>query len=756
MLISPPFLPLRGSGDSEEAYLAAAMSGDAPGHGAFPVSHSFGWHGGIHLTAPVGTNGARLPVRAIADGDVVYVRQPTPMPTDPKKKQAHPLGYNGWTDNGCVVIRHQTEFGSGKNANVTFYSIYMHLREIQQGVQINQPIYRKVEIGRAGWIDNEEHRLHFEIICDDTNLERLVGRSNGDLPSGQDGRTDAIYGDSYFHLPIATVIYPDRPPSDATMIPTPTIPGIHVTTESLFVSIRYETGAAHVTTYRDDGSSLGNPLLEPEAEYTLYRDAGRIVEAHRNTRATEVPSHSATYELLRFGRILGEDAISPPNTPHWRRIQHPGGEGWVNLNTPEIRKFSDADFPQWRGWKLIDDDLSTDSRSESPSLINLILGDAPILNAPDILAPANNLPHNVRRDAALSRLEHPEVQARLTRTICKFPSEWERETITARWKWLTKVGPPARLPPLQRTYLTTEDFQDFELHARALAFWEDANLGIDSNHWHFHPREFIRQARRCGWLSENEFAQCLPREFIAEHHGTRTLYRSSINYATSLARTRRIRNELNKMLRKHGIDSNHRASMFIANAITESSYLNQYYEYGRGGGHRYGDWHGRGIIQLTHEENYIHYFEYLGRDVSNKNQNIKWRDSIEDVDNHPYDVVESAGYWWSRNNANRTCDNVQKNVAWPVQVCENFDWSAKRCAGKISSETRLSNPTLDLVGRHINTGSPTTTIRMNGLPERRDVYTNVQAILTDTLYDRGSTPHETTLAFPHFMTRQAS
>src|SRR5690606_20079920 len=142
----------------------------APGEGSYPVSHRMNWHGGLHLEAPAGPNG-RLPVRAIADGTVVLCRQPIPRPATQEAQRQHALGYyRGWTDNGVVVIRHETEIGEGANAQVTFYSIYQHLHAIRPAVRAGQRIYRKGEIGQAGYVYGQPNRIHFEIVCDDPNL----------------------------------------------------------------------------------------------------------------------------------------------------------------------------------------------------------------------------------------------------------------------------------------------------------------------------------------------------------------------------------------------------------------------------------------------------------------------------------------------------------------------------------------------------------------------------------------------------------
>jgi hypothetical protein len=39
---------------------------------------------------------------------------------------------------------------------------------------------------------------------------------------------------------------------------------------------------------------------------------------------------------------------------------------WINLNAVTVRDFNDADFPAWKGWKLVDDDsATTDSKCDS-------------------------------------------------------------------------------------------------------------------------------------------------------------------------------------------------------------------------------------------------------------------------------------------------------------------------------------------------------------------------------------------------------
>lgn len=538
MLISPPFLPIRGN-DDEDTYLARAMNGGTVDQGAYPVSYNLAWHGGTHLIAPQeGTQ--HLPARAIADGTVAYIRQPTTMPSDAAAADAHALGYNGWTDDGCVVIRHDSEIGAnaqGQGTQVRFYSIYMHLNTIAGTARLNQPIARKAEIGRAGMFEGEANTLHFEIVCDDDNLERFIGRRSGLLNTGSDGRVDAVFGEMYFQLPSNAQVHATRPAANQ---PTPA--GGTPLGEELFAGVRYSGGGARVTTYRADGSPLGAALQENNAEYDLNANAGTIVEAYRTARAAVIPAHSEVYELLRFGRTLGPDDLNPSDTPHWREIRTPTGQGWVNLNGAEVHKFSDADAPHWAGWSLMDDHQDEDSRCN----VDVIRTELDENN--DTL---------VTRQEAVNRLRDPAVQALLKRIICKFPTEWHRGSVTARWSWLTRdtrTNDAGQAGPHRPAYMTQTEFNEFQRYVEALCFWEEANTGLDSNHWHFHPREFIKHFRKCLWLSKDELGK---------------IYR---NTSEVIRETYRV--ALNQVTRKYlYINSPLRLSHFLGQGAIESTSL---------------------------------------------------------------------------------------------------------------------------------------------------------------------------------------
>jgi len=573
MIISPPFLPPRGANQTDAEWLDVAMSGVVPGHiprrgdnviaGSYPVSLELGWHGGLHLLAPTNAQGQALPVRVIADGTVVYARAASTI-TD---KQNDPLNYGAdadgdrcSTNDGVVVVRHTTDIGAnaqGQAVSVTFYSVYMHLYYVDPTIAIGRQIYRKTELGEAGYIYGQPNRMHFEIFCDDTNLALLVGRSAGDLPLDRDGRSDVVFGEIYFHLPAGTPVYDQKPllnnpiahrqppaPHPGAQLPPPQpLQPVYTTTEALVAGVRYaggdaravnQRGDAVVTSYHLDGAIEGQPLTEQDAEYNLYLSANEIWRAYPNNAR---PTPSAVYELLRFGRVINtaHETLNPANVPHWRRIRYPGGQGWVNLNAANVRKFSDADFPHWKQWRLIDDSADQDSRCDSPTIKGWF--DANHDNRVD----AGEINAGVQNAGILAKLEH---------AICKFPIEWDSSTIDKRWSWL-KTTTTENPDPLSK-----DNFDLFEKHARALCFWGNIAAqtpALPASPWRVHPKLFIQMFRRNLWLSESDLGR---------------IYR-----ATSRDIRERYRIALNQVTRKYSYTNPVRLSHFLGQGAIESTFL---------------------------------------------------------------------------------------------------------------------------------------------------------------------------------------
>lgn len=618
MLISPPFLPPRNATESENDWIDRCMSGGLPGEGAFPLGFNLGWHGGMHLTAPMnGTQSER--VRAIADGTVVFTRPATEQPAGalpPDHAQAYD---GGWTDNGVVVLRHETEIGDGANAQVVFFSIYMHLGAVHSAVALGRTMYRKSELGTAGQIKGAmERKIHFEIVCDDANLARLVGRTSGDLATTADGRLDAVYGQMYFTLPGGTPFYGQKPldhlpaahiqpPKPSANAPLPPVQALQPAFTSgadgaLIVALHYaggegadgHRGSAYLSTLQPDGTSVGTELEEPDGEYNLYTRANEISKAYP---AAGRPAPSAVYELLRFGRVVNtaNETLTPSTLPHWRQVRYPGGQGWVNLNATGVHKFSDADFPHWQQWRLIDDSADQDSRCDSPTVRSWL---------------DTNGDGQVVPSEAGASLASATVIPKLARAICKFPTEWDAATIDQRWGWL-KTSTVENPEPL-----TDASFELLRAHIQALAFFP-SGTGLPASHWHWQPREFVRAFRGCGWLSRDELTQLIPRAGLRNFAPDWNAAGRRINTAGHL--------NLNRVFRKYGFMNGQRQTAFLSQVYIETGCLQFLNEVGRA--HQqtrtngtkywpaammeyYGGFFGRGLMQLTWASTYADYGKF--------------------------------------------------------------------------------------------------------------------------------------------------
>ncbi|WP_019562386.1 M23 family metallopeptidase, partial [Caldimonas manganoxidans] len=666
MLISPPFLPEPGS-LSEQDWLEAAMPECE--HGVFPVSYRLGWHGGRHLQAPRQDGHTPEYVRAIADGQVIFTRPPS---------QHSALNYaGGYTSDGVVVICHDTEIGADAQNQPTivrFYSVYMHLHRIEPTVQQGRRLYRKDVIGQAGHILGQPHCFQLDICLDDDNVRRLVGRLHGTLPLDQEGRTDALYGDAYVYLPPGTAVY-ERLPDQPTQRPMTHSP------EAWFIGLNYTQGALSVTTYAEDGRVLGRLAAQREAEYGLYEQALQLAKQYQAAPA-------ACYELLRWARVLGPHPV-PAQLPHWQRIATPHGPGWVNLRAPGTRAYSDADFPHWRGWTLVDDSADGDSRCDSPTIWRMLDADGD---------------GRLSMQEAQGRLAQAEVRQRLARTICKFASEWDASTLQARWGWLRQPSP--QHPP----GMSDEDWQRFCAHAQALCF-ECPQLF--QAQWHVDPKAFIGHMRRCGWRSEQELVQLVP------SHAMRTTKRDRQRVVLweEVADVKTTRNRrpilplhriaLNKMLRIYGIDTPLRQACFFGNSIQETGWLQRLSEL-QGESLWYAPWYGRGFLQLTGPGNYCEYWRWRGRQVPQDLQRaltqayeatyrlpgpqrsnerlkdahfpqltqemVRWRVQIESGDRsipepeeNRWAPSDSAGFYWLKTGMARYADEaheVQRQVVW--------------------------------------------------------------------------------------------
>lgn len=525
MIISPPILKAKSATETDAAWISRVMASDV--HRGFPVSAAGSWHGGIHIKH---TDNSSSPekVRAIADGKVVSFR----TPANDEAKCAEPLNLNGATDNGYVLLKHETEIGSGENGKVVFYSLYMHLKSLNAAIKSDVLIYRKDALGTAGMVDGE-NAFHFQIFCDDDNIEKITGRKTQRLDISRDGRTDAVYGDIHFVLPVGTKFYNKAPDNNSSA--TEGLNELHTSTVPLYVSMTLAKGNCTMLTRQEDSknedkyNTVGEALVNADKEsyeYNLYQTA--------TSRYKDSPS--AGYELLRFGRIINteNETLSPADAPLWMTVNYPGGNGVVNLAAGAVKKFSDADLPHWTGWHLVNDDKDSFSQCNSATIKKLQTEDM------------------------------YSIQSR--KLICRFPFDWESSTIDIRYNWLMTGLPWNQCTSFNTTseqsvgsqeskdqvLMSQKEYDKFKKHVEALCF-NYGTLGVGLI-WHFEPRGFIEHFRKCGWIDQTDL--------------------SRIYSSTSEEVREKYRNSLNLILMKYGMNTSIRAAHFLGQGAVETQSLN--------------------------------------------------------------------------------------------------------------------------------------------------------------------------------------
>ena len=674
MLISPPFLPARAAGQTDEGWLSAAMPPSTArlpdthaAEGSFPLSHSLCWHNGVHIQAPT-ANGANLAVRAIADGVVRFVHAPRrPNAVVDDAQNYNPFDRGGgavptpaWTDNGCIIVEHTTAIGATAAAQtaVVFYSLYMHLSDLGRRTPHGQAsgpwapgdhISRKDVVGTAGQVYGDRGQIHFEVCLDAANLQALIGRAPAWLAPAvvptADGRVDALFGSLYFYLPATT------PTVAGNAMPTNHLRGAAggATLQSaMWVKLTYHRGGCQFESFDLHGNSIRALADEADAEYDLYQEAtdrhGALPAANRAHS-----SPSAWYELLRFGRNTGRGPADhdplPANVAHWRRIAGADRAAvWADLNAPGSFKFSDADFPAVMGWNFFNDDTNAANQlCESEHLKEAI-------RDPD---PGNA--QRMRPDQLAMRLGHADVQAKLQRAVCRFGTEWLRDTVVERYKFaeeLIREGSDNNEQAVDR----------LKAHVTAMTF-DNLPAGYVAADWRLHPREFFLHLRQCGWLSDPEMVQCMPRNSPA----------GLVPLATARARIGNWGVGINRMARKYSLDVRLRLNHLLAQVWAETGYLRLTREAG-GDSARYAPYIGRGLIQITWQDKYESYNDFA-KITANGGANF----NLELIATDHYHAGNSSGFYWVSKDFKEPRDTVHVNLSRLADDGGDTDSIGKLC-----------------------------------------------------------------------------
>jgi predicted chitinase len=739
MLISPPFLPTHVSAAGASATddpLMDMLDGFELAHGIYPIAFDRRWHGGIHLAPDV-----HGPVHAIADGEVVTYRV---------CQQAYDAGEGSAGSNaGFVLLKHTTDTGEGRT--ITFYSLYMHLLDLngciasgydaqqlpeflrtctpgseasnvlpaqrrpgpaQRGA--GQRVNRKDILGWLGACHGQIH-LHFEIFMTEDDFKNYFGKIPLGILRPITPRDTDVWGHTYYVIPGGSTFCRQPPGHDDVKDFPPLNDGRLDAAHTLYVEAYFNKGQRYTRSWLDQGDGKPMPLHGGEVEtdgdsyeYALYDRATKYYP--------DCPSDG--YELLRFGRILSNPAtlrdgeISTPSAfapeltgnpqsifvPNPRatwvpvRFSH-GQRGYIDISDAAIQKLSDSDFPRFMDWQTISEQegLYNDDGLCEIDVLKKLIKDASDDQTPQERAESQAY----QKEDALVRYvkRHDEVRRKLRGFICKAMSEWDSSHNEARYGKLKSEG---------EFYHGKEDgYNKFIRLLESLQFWDKTGLEAGKPLWFFHPLQFIRHFRRCGWISENEFRQFTPK-FAPRKNGAMTYWDHVLDpYDIEGGRLPKAQlPHLNRMLHLFGLTTPERMACFFGNAIQESSWLSSLSEY-KPSNQRYYPWYGRGFLQLTWPSNYLDYWDFRGRasqlpdalreqlkeaqkktDKDANNAALEkvesqlpitvagWRNDIgdqRDISNN-VDASLSAGFYWLTKGMARCADERHELERFPVQT----------------------------------------------------------------------------------------
>lgn len=674
MIISPPFLPSNGLTSSDPACIDPMMDAvdkfELPHHGVYPIAFDRRWHCGAHLQ-PKHQNDA---VRAIADGEVVAYRVAQKAITD---------GHNGTdalnSNTGFVLLKHMTDTGDGRT--ITFYSLYMHLLDLNSirerigplpsnppevgsstalpkwlayptdGVQApkNLKVYRKDILGYPGKCHGQQH-LHFEIFMTEGDFAAWFEQAGHAVQLGNKTPTTPAskdyWGHSYFVIPGGQA-FVSAPPE--AIGPTANyFPALQAGTldkdSKLYVEAYFHKGQRYTHSWIEK-SGAATPL-NSKPERDICKDYEYDLYARATALYPQCPSDG--YEMLRFGRILNDTpTLSAAAQKTWVAVTFEAGkQGYIDISQSTIQKLSDADFPHFCGWQKIEEGntpLSQDGLCDYDALRNLVKV------VEDLETPAERLRSEWEQEDKLADYiqTHAEVRERLKGFICHAPSEWDASGNEARFKRLN--DPDGFFGKRKET--DPNGYDNFLKFHTQLQFLEQTTLGGGKKFWFFHPLAFIRHFRKCGWLHSDEMAQCFPRKLL--HLKLTQFQPSGTSWAIAASRSKNWARSFNEGARKYGLSNQkQRLLHFFSHVIPETGNLSLVKEVG-GEDRSYSPYYGRGLIQLTHLENYKKYGDFRRLSSSNPAaafQELGWDPNeiiAKDNDGHHSYVncVDSAGFY---------------------------------------------------------------------------------------------------------------
>ncbi|AME26584.2 M23 family metallopeptidase [Burkholderia sp. PAMC 26561] len=579
MIISPPYLPDSGRTSNDESSVDPMMDAvDAyeATDGLYPIAADRRWHTGMHLVPKMYNEH----IHAIADGEVIAYR-------------VCQRAYDGGsgtpdTNAGFVLLRHTTETGEGRT--LTFYSLYMHLLDLNgyhslgadgkflpEFLRMPSPcagaaspivppaqsgegkkVRRKDVLGLTGRCQEHPH-LHVEIFMTKPDFEAYFGHTQLGREQVATPATTDYWGSSYYVIPPGQQFYPVPPGTDAKgSLHGIAFDRLHTgnNEDPLYVESHFHKGSKYTMVWRAAGQGKLEALTE-----TLVREADYEYNMYKRAMALYPDCPSDGYEMLRFGRILSTPVtLAPAARGTWVRVSFAEGqEGYIDVSQTSILKLSDADFPFLKGWKKISEGAglhSADGLCDIDAL-KKILSDTKARETAE--EKAERAFYNKEDELVRYVKTHEPIRDALRGFVCEAPSEWDGSHNEAKFRKLKEVG---------EFYDGNEaGYNKFIKLLESLQFWDKTGLPAGEKLWFFHPMAFIRHFRKCGWLSKGEFEQ-----IYSNGHYARVRTKSPAEVrATYLP-------YMNIALRKYGLNTAVRQAHFLGQGAVESEWLSSMQE----------------------------------------------------------------------------------------------------------------------------------------------------------------------------------
>ncbi|MBS63983.1 glycoside hydrolase family 19 protein [Salinisphaera sp.] len=624
--------------------------------GFFPVGSNGLWHGGIHFDSATGGalqqgNG----VRCIADGEVVAYRIDSEYPAIEYENGPKNAEYS----TGFVLVRHKLQLpaqnadngaalsgdqpsgsseqdtAAGKpNSTLVFYSLYMHL--------LNLAAYKYEEAMAPIAADSDTQSKEPPTFL----TSYTVGQAARDQLNGRIGLN--LRDESHQIKGLAI--------SGAKLVLGPAKrdwPGY-------FPVLRINTGAtepaelspAGLFAYKDE---LEGPNLDATADTIVNLDdpvpisAGELVgyPGSYQRYTDQQPAPLVHIEVFSTDDVPAFVKTSRERAPELNQRRTDSAQ-----NTTRQSNASDKEKPSpwaWDGFSFVEESTSLDQQMARSLIANR--GARPEeerdYNAVANTTDGSALFKKIREDIDLdndgqlskeeikSALSNPATAKSLSHLIVKFESEWGGSM--GKWDALDRY----------MTGLNETDWAKEKQRIQRLQWWDGVTELSAPNAWHFHPIGLIANFPKtcsCGQdITEADLDLILPDDVKANGLFYRAHDRSVRSYDKS-----RFLTQLNRFLRSYEINTCARKAHFLSQMIHECDELRTNEEYRNSDGSMPRGWsnyngganyHGRGLIQLTHRSNYASYGNAVG------NPDIA---SQPDIVSHSILETTRSGCWYWR------------------------------------------------------------------------------------------------------------